>query len=105
MGQAREHLSGGGADVLSSLPTSTEKGEHDVHVQAYMDLPNIKRDSMIGRYQTFFVVYGMLCQKAKQHLRATSMSVHHHQCSMRGTHPNEDESPPPHHCEHTGARP
>lgn len=33
MGQAREHLSGGGADVLSSLPPSTEKGEHDVHVK------------------------------------------------------------------------
>lgn len=33
MGQAKEHLSGGGADVLRLLPTSTEKGGHDVHVK------------------------------------------------------------------------
>lgn len=33
MGQAKEYFSGGGAYVLRSLPTSTEKGGHDVHVK------------------------------------------------------------------------
>lgn len=32
MGQAKEYFSGG-AYVLRSLPTSTEKGEYDVHVK------------------------------------------------------------------------
>lgn len=105
MGQAKEHLSGGGAYVLRSLPTSTEKGGHDVHVKptwTYLISSAIQSSDMI---KLFFVVYGMLCQKAKQHLRATSMSFHHHQCSMRETHLNADESPPSHHCGHTGARP
>lgn len=88
MGQAKEYFSGGGAYVLRSLPTSTEKGGHDVHVKptgtwTYLISSAIQPSDMI---KLFFVVYGMLCQKAKQHLRATNMSVHHHQCSMRETH-------------------